>query len=137
LPSKNTILRLEDILENIGLIEQYTRDYSHQSFVQDRKTQDAVERCLLRISEAAKKLEGSVDTIVPDQPWSAIRAVGNVLRHEYDRVDPEIIWRIVNNDLDPLKRAVEVGTQQALTLAAKRFLKFHPRVREETLNACL
>ena len=109
MPSENTILRLEDILENISLIEEYTRDYSHQRFVQDRKTQDAVERCLLRISEAAKKLEGSVDTIMPDQPWSAIRAVGNVLRHEYDRVDPEIIWRIVNNDLDPLKRAVEAA----------------------------
>jgi uncharacterized protein with HEPN domain len=107
LPSKNTILRLEDILENIGLIEEYTRDYSHQGFVLDRKTQDAVERCLLRISEAAKKLEGSVDVIVPDQPWSAIRAVGNVLRHDYDRVDPEIIWRIVSNDLSSLKRAVE------------------------------
>jgi len=107
LPSENTILRLEDILENIGLIEEYTRDYSQQSFVQDRKTQDAVERCLLRISEAARKLEGSVDAIMPDQPWSAIRAVGNILRHEYDRVDPEIIWRIVSNDLSSLKRAVE------------------------------
>jgi uncharacterized protein with HEPN domain len=107
LPSENTILRLEDILENIGLIEEYTRDYSRQRFAQDRKTQDAVERCLLRISEAAKKLEGSVDAIMPDQPWSAIRAVGNVLRHEYDRVDPEIIWRIVSNDLSSLKRAVE------------------------------
>jgi uncharacterized protein with HEPN domain len=107
LPSDNTILRLEDILENIGLIEEYTRDYSRQDFVLNRKTQDAVERCLLRISEAAKKLEGSVDVIVPDQPWSAIRAVGNVLRHDYDRVDPEIIWRIVSNDLSPLKHAVE------------------------------
>ena len=108
MPSKNTILRLEDILENIGLIEEYTRDYSRQRFVQDRKTQDAVERCLLRISEAAKKLEGSVDAIVPDQPWSAIRAVGNVLRYEYDRVDPAVIWRIVSGDLHPLKRAVEL-----------------------------
>ena len=106
MPSENAILRLEDILENIGLIEDYTRDYSHKIFVQERKTQDAVERCLLRISEAAKKLEGSVDAMMPDQPWSAIRAVGNILRHEYDRVDPDVIWRIVRNDLSSLKSAV-------------------------------
>jgi len=107
LPSKNPILRLEDILENIGLIEEYTRDYSYQTFVQDRKSQDAVERCLLRLSEAASKLEGSVESVIPDQPWSEIRAVGNILRHEYDRVNPVVIWRIVSEDLNPLKRAVE------------------------------
>jgi uncharacterized protein with HEPN domain len=107
LPSKSPILRLEDILENIGLIEEYTRDLSPQDFARNRMRQDAVERCLLRISEAAKKLEGAVDAMIPDQPWSAIRAVGNVLRHEYDRVDPDVIWRIVSGDLASLKKAVE------------------------------
>jgi uncharacterized protein with HEPN domain len=107
LPSKNPILRLEDVLENINLIEEYTRDCSQQTFIQDRKTQDAVERCLLRISEAATKLEGAVEAMIPDQPWSEIRAVGNVLRHEYDRVDPDVIWRIVSEDLKPLKTAIE------------------------------
>jgi len=107
LPSENPTLRLEDILENIGLIEEYTTDYSYESFVEDRKCQDAVERCLLRISEAARKLEGSAESMIPEQPWSAIRAVGNVLRHEYDRVNPIVIWRIVSDDLNPLKLAVE------------------------------
>jgi uncharacterized protein with HEPN domain len=107
LPSKTPILRLEDILENIGLIEDYTRNYSDQTFVHDRKCQDAVERCLLRISEAASKLEGLIESLIPGQPWSEIRAVGNILRHEYDRVDPAVIWHIVSEDLRPLKDAVE------------------------------
>lgn len=62
---------------------------------------------MLRISEAARKLEGIVDVIAPEQPWSDVRAVGNVLRHEYDAVDPEVIWQIVEKDLVPLRRAVE------------------------------
>jgi uncharacterized protein with HEPN domain len=107
LPSSDPILRLEDILENIGLIEEYTRGLSHETFVQDRKSQDAAERCLLRISEAATKLEGLVEAVIPGQPWSEIRAVGNVLRHEYDRIDPAVIWRIVSQDLTPLKQAIE------------------------------
>ena len=107
MPSSNPILRLEDIPENIGLIEEYTRGLSHETFVQDRKSQDAAERCLLRISEAATKLEGLVEAVIPGQPWSEIRAVGNVLRHEYDRIDPAVIWRIVSPDLTPLKQAIE------------------------------
>ena len=61
----------------------------------------------MRISEAARKLEGIVDVIAPEQPWSDVRAVGNVLRHEYDTVDSEVIWQIVEKDLVPLSQAVE------------------------------
>jgi uncharacterized protein with HEPN domain len=107
LPSRDPVLRLEDILANIELIQEYTRGLSYDEFARDRKSQDAVERCVTRISEAASKLEGSVESIIPDQPWSQIRAVGNVLRHEYDRVNPVFIWRIVSEDLPPLKVAIK------------------------------
>jgi uncharacterized protein with HEPN domain len=106
LPSKNLVLRLEDILANVELIQEYTRNYSYDSFTQDRKCQDAVERCITRISEAASKLEGSIESLIPDQPWSQIRAVGNLLRHEYDRVNPVFVWRIVSEDLHSLKIAI-------------------------------
>jgi len=76
LPSKKPIQRLEDILDNIDLIKEYTRGTTYDSFVQDRKTQDAVERCLARISEAASKLEGSAETLIPSQPWTEIRSIG-------------------------------------------------------------
>jgi uncharacterized protein with HEPN domain len=107
LPSKSPVLRLEDILANIELIQEYTQNLSYDEFAQDRKCQDAVERCVSRISEASSKLEGSVEGIIPDQPWSQIRAVGNVLRHEYDRVNPVFIRRIVTEDLPPLKGAIQ------------------------------
>jgi len=61
----------------------------------------------LRISEAARKLQGIAEILVPDQPWSDIRAVGNVLRHEYGAVNPNVIWHIIENDLGPLRQAVE------------------------------
>jgi uncharacterized protein with HEPN domain len=106
LPSSNPILRLEDILANIELIQEYTRDYSYEVFANDRKCQDVVERCVTRISEAASKLAGSIENTIPHQPWSQIRAVGNVLRHEYDRVNPILIWGIISEDLAPLKTAI-------------------------------
>jgi uncharacterized protein with HEPN domain len=107
LPSDRPITRLRDILQNLDRIERYTEGYSLDRFVGDRRCQDAVERCLLRISEAARKLAGVLEELAPDQPWSGVRAIGNVLRHEYDRVDSALIWQIVEKDLVPLRRAVE------------------------------
>lgn len=112
MPSDKPILRLEDIIENIDRIERYTRDHTSETFGRDQQCQDAVERCLLRISEAARKLQGIVDLLAPDQPWPDIRAFGNVLRHEYDDVAPAIIWHIVTNDIPPLKQAVHSAIQK-------------------------
>ena len=109
MPSEKPIQRLNDILENINWIIQYTVDHGFETFAQDRLTRDAVERCLLRISEAARKLEGVVDEIASDQPWADIRALGNIIRHEYDAINPAVIWEIVQHDLFPLKKAVEAA----------------------------
>jgi uncharacterized protein with HEPN domain len=107
LPSDKPLIRLSDILENVDRIRGYTEGYDFERFVGDSQCQDAVERCLLRISEAARKLADFLEEIAPEQPWSDVRAVGNVLRHEYDAVDPAVIWQIVEKDLVPLRGAVE------------------------------
>ncbi len=75
------------------------------AFGEDRKTIDAVERCLERISEAAAKLGDSALSLVPDQPWHKIRALGNRLRHEYDDIPAYRLWDIVQTDLPALRAA--------------------------------
>ena len=59
MPSKDPIQRFADILENIILIEEFTRGMDLNSYQEDLKTRNATARCLERISEAAKKLGGS------------------------------------------------------------------------------
>ncbi len=107
LPSKRPQLRFKDIVENIQLIERYTDGMDMPDFMSDTKTRDAVERCLERISEAAAKLGDTAATLAPDQPWQQIRALGNRIRHEYDRLRAERIWEIVERDLPALKGACE------------------------------
>ena len=105
MPSEKPARRLRDIIENIDRIRDYTDGYDRERFDSDRKCRDAVERCLLRISEAATKLTGVAETLAPDQPWSEIRGLGNLPRHEYDRVERKTIWDIIINDAAPLRRA--------------------------------
>jgi uncharacterized protein with HEPN domain len=107
LPSKRERQRFEDILNNIARIERFTAGFDYDAFAADERALFAVLHALLIISEAARKLEHQADRLAPEQPWPAIRTLGNVLRHEYDGVDTEIIWRIVCNDLPSLKRSVE------------------------------
>ena len=66
---------------------------------------DAVERCLSRISEAAKKLGAAAEDLAPGQPWAKIRGLGNLLRHEYDTMRRSVLWEIVTEDLSSLQNA--------------------------------
>lgn len=94
MPSSNPARRLGDILENIERIRSYIDGMDETAFLSDEKTQDAVQYCLLRISEAASKLGGEAAALVPQQDWQRIRGLGNVLRHEYDQIEMVTIWNI-------------------------------------------
>lgn len=72
-------------------------------YCKDLKTQAAVERKLLVISEAA--------ILCPGVPWRDIRGIGNWLRHQYDCVNSEDIWNTISDDLPPLKGAIEKALQ--------------------------
>ena len=105
MPSKRPARRFQDILDNIRSIEQYTSGMKKKAFIANNLVIDAVERCLSRISEAAKKLGTSAETLAPDQPWAKIRGLGNLLRHEYDSIRRSILWEIVSEDLPSLRAA--------------------------------
>ena len=96
---------MESIISYIG-----NREY--ESFVKDRRTVDAVERCLQRITEAAIKLHPGAAELLPDQDWKAMRDLGNRLRHECDGISPKAIWQTVHDDLPSLlmdcRRAIAV-----------------------------
>jgi uncharacterized protein with HEPN domain len=109
-PSKDPIQRFEDILENIILIEEFTSGMGQNAFLEDLKTRNATERCVERISEAARKLGELAEELCPTVPWPNVRALGNFLRHDYDRVDAARVWLMIEDDLGPLKAA----TQRAL-----------------------
>jgi uncharacterized protein with HEPN domain len=74
-PSRDPTQRFEDILENIVLIEEFTAGMDLTAFTEDLKTSNAVERCLGRISEAARKLGGAAEELCPAIPWPQLRAI--------------------------------------------------------------
>lgn len=112
MPSSRPATHFQDILDNIQLILGYVQGMDRAAFEAASRTRDAVERCLERLSEAAAKLGSQATEFAPEMPWPAVRALGNVLRHAYDQVDPAQIWLIVTGDLPKKEAAVRAALQR-------------------------
>jgi len=107
MPFEDASSHLQDILDSIHSIQQFVRGMDREAYCRDEKTQAAVERKLLILSEAAIRLKDSADVLCPGIPWRDIRGSGNWLRHQYDSVDVNTIWNTIQTGLPPLKAAVE------------------------------
>jgi uncharacterized protein with HEPN domain len=112
LPSNRITRRLQDIIDNALTIAEYTRDMDSTAFAENRLVYDATERCMERICEAAAKLGEMGPFLIPDQPWHKIRALGNILRHEYDNVEHDRLFEVVKIDLPALLAACEAALQK-------------------------
>ena len=98
--------RLKDIIINIDAIRNYVGDMTLEMFGADRKTVDATERCLQRITEAVIRIGAErMAVIAPQVPAAAVRGFGNMLRHEYDTIDLRSVFNTVYEDLPILYAA--------------------------------
>ena len=105
---RSPLQRIEDILENIDRIREFTVGYDFAGFVTDTRTLYAVTRALEIISEAARHLPSEIKARSPHIDWRGIATVGNVYRHSYDIVDNTLVWDVVQRDLEPLRAAMIV-----------------------------
>ena len=96
-----------DILEAVGMIEQFTAGMDFEAFRSNPMAVAAVERKLQIVSEAAIRLGDEAEKRIPSLPWRDIRGIGNQLRHAYERIDLNTIWKAVTDDIPPLKAAVQ------------------------------
>lgn len=104
---REVVFFLDDILEGIGLIEEYTHGLSEEEFATDRKTFDAVIRNLEVIGEACSNVPADIREQYVQIPWRKIVGLRNVVIHHYFGVDPGTVWFIITRQLPGLKREIE------------------------------
>lgn len=66
------------------------------------------------ISKASRHIGRELQAQQKHVRWKDIAGIGNILRHEYQRVDGSIIWKSVKEHLPPLRVAL-VAIQASLT----------------------
>ena len=99
--------RVRDILDAIEEIDAFTAGMERETFQADFKTVRAVELDLIVIGEAASGIPDDIQERHHDIPWSFMKAMRNRLVHAYFYVDPQILWDTLQDDLPPLKTALQ------------------------------
>ena len=112
MPSRNLRRRVQDILELSAEIELFIAEMSFPDFEQDPKTVKAVLYNLAIIGEAAGKLLPEIESSYPEIPWTEMRAIRNVIIHEYFQVNLSIIWETIQTDLPPLMQQLKELLEQ-------------------------
>lgn len=98
--------RLQDIVDAIRSIE--CNDAMRADRRSDNMHQDALEREVGIVSNAARRLPAELTDVHPSVTWTQIGEIGKVLRHQYeDPANRQLVRSFVENDLAPLKAAIE------------------------------
>ena len=101
-------LFLSDILECIDLINNYLRGTTKEEFFNDFIRKDAVFRRLEIIGEAGKNISSTIKNRHPEVPWPQICGMRNKLVHEYFGVNYKKVWQTAAEDLETLKKQMEI-----------------------------
>ncbi len=94
--------RIQHIREAIGHIETFTIGISYEDYVANLQLRLALVKLLEIIGEAASMLSDEIRYEFSDIEWSTLKAVRNVLVHEYFGIDYAIIWASIQRDIPGL-----------------------------------
>jgi uncharacterized protein with HEPN domain len=98
---------VEDVIDAINSIEEYTRGLTCERFVKDKKTVDAVVRNFEIIGEATKHVPERVRKEYPSVPWRDMTGMRDRLIHGYFGVNLDVVWKTIKERLPIVKPLVE------------------------------
>ncbi len=106
--------RLEDMIEAIERVRRVLHGVPLEAFEQDWEKLWLVERGIEIISEASRHLTDDIKARRAEIPWSKMASIGNVLRHAYDHVAPDVLCKPVQDDLPVLYQVCQEELIEAL-----------------------
>lgn len=97
---------LYDMMESAGQALSYVAGMTFDQFWDDSRTRDAVAMRLTVVGEAARNVSAAAAAKLPAVPFHQMRGLRNRMAHAYGQVDFREVWKITQQDLQPLVDAL-------------------------------
>ncbi len=98
---------LRDILNAAKAIRGFVAGVSKPEFLANEEKYEAVNRKFEIIGEATKRLSPEARASFPGIPWELAAGMRDVLIHDYDEVNLNVVWDAAMDDLPPLIAQLE------------------------------
>jgi uncharacterized protein with HEPN domain len=99
---------LQDILEAISNIKDFTRGITFDMYLVDLKTKHAVERNFEIIGEAVARIDKPFRDKYPFVDWREVKDFRDFVIHDYFGIDDTIVWDIIHSNLDQLENDIVI-----------------------------
>jgi uncharacterized protein with HEPN domain len=89
---------LADARDHAQRASDYVDAIDYFAFTADQLRRDAVCFCLIAVGEACGQAARRTPTLPLEIPWTAIKAMRNILVHEFWQIDYAIVYSIARDD---------------------------------------
>lgn len=99
---EKTRLRLEDMLANARLAQEFIKGVAEQQFADNIGLVYQVTRAIEIIGEAAASVDVAAQKSLPTLPWREMIGMRHKLIHGYRTVRPAVLYETVRDSIPPL-----------------------------------
>lgn len=105
--ARDDLLTAGQMLDVVRRIRGMVRGRTRAEFEVDEVRQLAVLHLIQVLGEAASRTSAAFRDAHPELPWARMVGIRNRIVHGYDHVDPDIVWRVATEDLEPVLAVLE------------------------------
>ncbi|HET8864226.1 MAG TPA: HepT-like ribonuclease domain-containing protein [Gracilimonas sp.] len=105
--SNYTLELLQHIKEMVDFLYENYSSLSLKELSGDFEKRKTTERCLEIIGEATKKLPKEFTEKHPDIEWRQMAGMRDILIHNYDNVDYDVLWDVLDSKIPILKPKID------------------------------
>ena len=125
---EQNLIYVLSILEAIEKIKIYSSDFEDADdflWSNQQLNFNGTVNLLIAIGEETKKIEAQLKEKFAHIKWSAIAGMRDKLSHDYRGIDPNIVWNVIQNELDNLKETL---------IQMLKKIKYDPKILDEVLK---
>ncbi len=106
---KKNLIHVLTILEAIEKVKIYTHEFDNADdffWANQQLNFNGTVNLLIAIGEESKNISPKLKEEFPGIRWKDIAGIRDKLAHDYRGIDPNIVWDVIQNNLDELKETL-------------------------------